>query len=59
MKHLLSIGDLSAADIQTLADVHGFDNINTDPSISPVPEPAAGLLVLSAGLLVLARRRRA
>jgi hypothetical protein len=48
---------LTATDILTLATVHGFDNVNTDPTISPVPEPAGIVLMLSAVLLAFARRR--
>lgn len=49
---------LTAADIMTLAAVHGFDNLNTDPSIAPVPEPTGALLMLAGSFLILTRRRR-
>jgi len=46
--------DLSAADIQIVADIQGFDNVD----FSPVPEPSSSLLIGLGSIALILRRRK-
>jgi hypothetical protein len=46
---------LSAIDIQTMADIHSFDNVELNPLI---PEPGTAFLLLSGTICLLRLRRR-
>ena len=49
---------LTEADIFTIAETHGFTNVNLNPLSAPIPEPSSALLLGIGGLGLLSRRRR-